>query len=117
MRVVRFLPLAFVAAPLIAQSVDNAVPDPSPAVQYAIQGIGRTALGLAKIADSSWFQSPAATLGSVSTPEPSSRESACAIPLLEAPIPDQSNFPIRRVEPPVTENMKTTLGLPRCAPR
>ncbi|HYK16794.1 MAG TPA: hypothetical protein VEV37_02180 [Bryobacteraceae bacterium] len=93
MRVVRFLPLAFVAAPLIAQSVDNAVPDPSPAVQYAIQGIGRTALGLGKIAESSWFQSPAATLGSV------------------------SNFPIRRVEPPVTENMKTTRGLPACAPR
>jgi hypothetical protein len=108
----RIVPFAWLAAGLLGQTPDNAVPNPNAAIEQAVQGIGRVSLGLQPKLDAGWLH-PAAQ-----PPQPGNlliTGHRCSVPLLEMQIPDRTNFVILRVEPPtVGDNMKVTPGIPPC---
>ena len=112
MWVFRFLPFALAAA-LLGQTAENAVPNPSAAIDQAVRGMGRMSLGLQPSVRLNWNQPNPAPPA-----EPPSRVAACAVPLLEVPIPNDTNFTIGRVPPLRTgDNMSSSRALPACSQR
>lgn len=117
MPILRFAPLVLLAGPLYSQSPNNAVRDQSSAILHAVQGIERASLGAGPVRNLGWFEVPSNSHQPESRPAQPTPEAACAIPLLEAPIPNAENFPMRRVQPSVTDRMPATRVLPACPPR
>ena len=111
MSALRILLFGMFALSLVAQSENNAVPNPAAAIDTAVRGIVQKGLTASNL---------------LPPPHPVRRPIApggvtnCAVPLLEMPIPAGRNFVIAELNPPKTfvDNMVVEHGLlPACALR
>jgi hypothetical protein len=100
----RILLLFMFALTLVGQSENNAVPNPSGAIDTAVRGIVQKSLTTSNLLPPARpVRRPIAPGGATN----------CAVPLLEMPIPAGRNFVIGQLNPPKTfvDNMVVERGL------
>ena len=106
----RVLLAGLLTAPLFCQSENNVVPNAGRFVDRAVQGIEQKTLMGTRVAMPFGQSRPFMTAPGTSE---------CAVPLIEAPIPQGKSFAIRKSTPleDFTDRMPLVEGLPACPSR